>query len=181
MGGFGMLIFDLQMERIYMYILLAAGALTVLYVFFGDIAGFGEVLPMFKPTVVLAFIIFGAALGFLLETATQFNEWSILLIAAAVAAVLDLLFYFFILLPLSAAESATAYSEDSLPGQVANVVIPIPVDGYGEVILETYAGAISKRATGYDNEAIGQDQKVLIIEVNDSTLYVQAYKPLDFT
>lgn len=176
-----MLIFGLPMEQIYMYVLLAAGALTVLYVFFGDIADFGEALPMFNPTVVLAFITFGAAIGFLLETATQFNEWSVLMIAAALAAVLDLLLYFFILLPLSSAESSIAYSEDSLPGQVANVIIPIPVDGYGEVVLETYAGVISKRATGYDNEAIGQDQKVLIIEVNDSTLYVQAYEPLDFT
>ena len=176
-----MLIFGLSMEQVYMYVLLIAGALTVLYVFFGDVANLEEALPIFNPTVVLTFITFGAATGFLLETATQFNEWSILVIAVAVAVALDLLFYFFILLPLSSAESSIAYSEESLPGQVANVIIPIPVDGYGEVVLETYAGIISKRATGYDNEAIDQDQRVLIIEVNDSTLYVQAYKPVDFT
>ena len=101
--------------------------------------------------------------------------------AAMAAVVLDLLLYLFILLPLSSAESSIAYSDESLLGQVANVIIPIPVDGYGVVVLETYAGMISKRAAGYDNEAIGQDQKVLIIEVNEGTLYVQAYEPLDFT
>ena len=176
-----MMVFGLTMEQLYMYILLGAGALTVLYVFFGDVAGMEEALPMFNPTVILAFITFTAAIGFLLETATEFNEWSVLGIAAMAAAVLDLLLYLFILLPLSFAESSIAYLDESLPGQVANVIIPIPVDGYGEVVLETYAGMISKRATGYDNEAIGQDQKVLIIEVNEGTLYVQTYEPLDLT
>lgn len=176
-----MIVFGLSMEQLYMYILLAAGALTVLYVFFGDIAELGEALPVFNPTVILAFITFGSAIGLLLETATTLNEWTVLGIAAGAAAILDLCLYFFILLPLSTAESSIAYSEDSLPGQVANVIIPIPADGYGEVVLETYAGMISKRATGYDNEAIGQDQKVLIIEVNNGTLYVQAYEPLNFT
>ena len=176
-----MMAFGLPIEELYMYILLAAGAVTVLYVFFGDITDVGEALPVLNPTVILAFITFSAAIGLLLETATSFNEWAVLAIAAMSAAVLVLLLYFFILLPLSSAESSIAYSEESLPGQVANVIIPIPVDGYGEVVLETYAGMISKRATGYDNEAIDQDEKVLIIEVNDGTLYVQAYKPLDFT
>lgn len=176
-----MIVFGLPMEQLYMYILLVAGGLTVLYVFFGDIADVGEALPVFNPAVILAFVTFGSAIGFLLETATELNEWPVMAIAAGAAVVLDLLLYFFILLPLSSAESSIAYSEESLPGQVANVIIPIPVDGYGEVVLETYAGMISKRAAGYDNEAIGQDQKVLIIEVNDGTLYVQAYEPLDFT
>ncbi|MBT2570587.1 hypothetical protein [Planococcus sp. ISL-110] len=172
-----MLIFSLSMEQLYMYLLLAAGALTVLYVFFGDIADLGEALPVFNLHVILAFITFGSAIGLLLESATELNEWTVLAIAAGVAATLDLFFYVFILVPLSSAESSIAYSEDLLPGQVGRVIIPIPVDGYGEVVLENYAGMISKRATGYDNEAIGQDQKVLIIEVNDGTLYVQAYKP----
>ena len=176
-----MFIFSLPMEQVYMYILLAAGALTVLYVFFGDIADPGDALPVFSPTVILAFITFSAAIGFLLEVATEFNEWSVLGIAAMAAVLLDILLYFFILLPLSSAEASIAYSDESLPGQVAKVILPIPVDGYGEVVLETYAGMISKRATGYDNEAISQDEKVLIIEVNEGTLYVRAYEPLDFT
>ncbi|AQU78177.1 MULTISPECIES: hypothetical protein [Planococcus] len=173
-------VFGFPMEQLYMYILLAAGALTVLCVFFGEVAEFGEGFPVFNPIVILAFVTMGSAIGFLLETATTFDEWSVLGIAVVAAVLLDLLLYFFILLPLSSAESSIAYSEDSLPGQVANVITPIPVDGYGEVVLETYAGMISKRAAGYDNEAIGQDEKVLIVEVNDGTLYVRAYVPVNF-
>ncbi|MDQ0429694.1 hypothetical protein QOZ98_002522 [Planomicrobium stackebrandtii] len=172
-----MAVFGLPMEQLYMYVLLASGALTVLYVFFGDIADLKGGLPVFNLTVILAFIIFGSAIGFLMETATELSEWAILAISGGAATILTMVLYFLILLPLSAAESLSAYSEEPLPGQMANVIISIPVDGYGEVVLENCAGMISKRATGYNNEAISQDEKVLIVEVNDGTLYVQASKP----
>ncbi|MGK7378941.1 hypothetical protein ACSFXN_13990 [Planococcus sp. 1R117A] len=171
-------LFGLSMEQLYMYTLLFAGALTVLYVFFGDIADAGDGLPFFNPTIILAFITLLAAAGYLLEVTTKLDSLAILGIAAVVALLFDILLYFFILLPLSSAESSIAYTDESLLGQVAKVIIPIPVDGYGEVIIETYGGIISKRATGFDNEAIGQDRQVLIIEVKDGTLYVRDYEPL---
>jgi membrane protein implicated in regulation of membrane protease activity len=178
MGGFGMELFGLSMEQVYMYTLLAAGALTVLYVFFGDAADAGDGIPFFNPTVVLAFVTLMAAAGYLFEAATNLNGMAVIGIAAIVAAVLDALLYFFILLPLSSAESSIAYTDESLLGQVAKVIVPIPVDGYGEVVIETYGGIISKRAAGFDNEAIEQERQVLIIQVNDGTLYVRDYEPM---
>lgn len=176
-----MMIFGVSMEQLYMYILLAAGALTVLHVFFGGMIDLGDVLPAFNPTVILAFLTFGAAIGFLLETATAFDEWSVLGLAIMGATLLAILLYFFILLPLSSAESAIVHSEELLSGQVANVIVPIPEDGYGEVVLETYEGTISKRATSYDNEAIDRDEKVTIIEISNDTLYVQVCEPFNVT
>ncbi|MCH4826504.1 MAG: hypothetical protein N2C11_04980 [Planococcus sp. (in: firmicutes)] len=171
-------LFGLPMEQLYMYILLAAGALTVLCVFFGEVAEFKSAWPLFSPIVILAFVTFGSAIGFLMETATEFNEWSVLGISVLAAAFLDLLLYFLILLPVSSATSA--YSEESLSGQVADVSVPIPEGGYGEVIIETYSGVISKRAAGYNNEAIDRDEKVIIVEVSEGTFYVQTYTSLDF-
>lgn len=173
-------VFGLPMEQVYMYTLILAGALTVLYVFFGDIAEAGEGIPFFNPAAILAFFTLAAAIGFVLEAATNLSSLAILGISAGGAIVLDLLLYFFILLPMSSAEASLAYTDDALLGQVGKVIIPIPVDGYGEVVIETYSGMISKRATGYDNEAIGQERQVLIIEVNDGTLYVRDYEPVAF-
>ncbi|MGI2328767.1 hypothetical protein [Planococcus sp. YIM B11945] len=173
-------LFGLAMEQLYMYILIIAGAITVLYVFFGDIADGGDAIPFFNPTVILAFFTLAAAAGFLLETLTGIDSLAIIGMSVAIAVLLDFLLYFFVLLPLSSAEASIAYTDESLLGQVARVIIPIPVDGYGEVALETYGGMIAKRAAGFDNEAIGQDQQVLIIEVRDSTLYVREYEPVSF-
>ena len=51
--------------------------------------------------------------------------------------------------------------------------MPIPVDGFGEVVIETTSGMISKRATGYDNEAIDYDETVLVVDVKDGTLLLE--------
>ena len=171
-------VFGLPMEHLYMYVLIFAGALTVLYVFFGDIADSGDAVPFLNPAVLLAFVTLLSAAGYLLEAATQWSSLMILLIASAAAFFLDLLLYFFVLVPLASAESSIAYTDESLAGQVAKVITPIPVDGFGEVIIETYGGNISKRATGYDNEAIEHGRSVLIIEVADGTLYVRDYEPM---
>lgn len=171
-------VFGLPIAQLYMYILIFSGALTVLYVFFGDVADVGDGVPFLNPAVLLAFFTLLSAGGYLLEAATDWSSPAILLAAAAGAFFLDLLLYFFVLVPLASAESSIAYTDESLAGQVAKVITPIPVDGYGEVVIETYGGIISKRATGYDNEAIEHGKSVLIIEVADGTLYVRDYEPM---
>ena len=170
-------LFGLGVDQIYMYGLLVAGILTLFYVLFGDMADAGEGLPLLNPAVLLAFFTLFFAIAFLLEKASGLNSSSIVLVSAIAAVVLDTLLYFFVLLPLKSAEASIAYTEESLLGQVARVIIPIPANGYGEVVLETYGGMISKRATGYDNEPIAQDEQVLIIEIDGGTVYVRQYQP----
>ena len=83
----------------------------------------------------------------------DWNSGIILAIALVIAFVLDLLLYFFVLLPLSSAEVSLAYTDESLTGQVGKVIVPVPVDGFGEIVIETVNGLISKRATGYENSS----------------------------
>ncbi|HWI49789.1 MAG TPA: hypothetical protein VNU45_16370 [Rummeliibacillus sp.] len=168
-----------SVEQWYLYSLIFLAICMVLYLFFGDIAdGVGEGIPFFNPTVILAFLTFFAALGFIIEIFTSLNSILIGIISAVLSLVLDVLLYYFILIPLKSAEVSMAYTEESLGGQVGKVIVPIPVDGFGEVIVETVNGIISKRATSYDNVAIPYDSKVLIVEVAKGTLYVREYEPL---
>lgn len=69
-----------------------------------------------------------------------------------------------------------AYTEESLEGQVGKVIVPIPTNGYGEIVIESVNGIISKRATGFENEPIDYDQQVLIIEAKEGTVYVKKYE-----
>lgn len=170
-------LFGIEIAQLYMYGLIIAGALTLLYVLFSDMADAGEGLPLLNPAVLLAFFTLFFAIAFLLERVTGMDSLTIMVIAAIAGVVLDILFYFFVLLPLKSAEASIAYTEESLLGQVAKVIVPIPADGFGEVVLETYGGMISKRATGYNNEPIAQDEQVLIIEIEGGTLYVREYEP----
>lgn len=174
-------LFGLPIMQIYLAVLIVSGLATLLYLFFSDMAeGIGEVSPLLDPAVILAFITFVSAVGYILELATAWNSGIILVIAFAAAFVLDLLLYFFVLLPLRSAEVSLAYTDESLAGQVGKVIVPIPVDGFGEIVIETVNGILSKRAAGYENTAIEYGKEVLIIEVKEGTFIVKEYEPFRF-
>lgn len=169
------------MEQIYFYALLIMGAVTILYVFFGDIAdGIGEGIPFFNPTVMMAFVTFVSASGYILEATTSWYSWIILTASIVIGAILDILLYFFFLLPMSLAEVSTAYTDESLAGEIGKVITPIPTDGYGEIVIDTVNGLLSKRATGFDNEEIAYGKEVLVIDVKEGTFLVREYEVFDF-
>lgn len=174
-------LFGMPVINVYLTVLIIAGLATVLYLFFSDISeGIGEASPFLDPAVILAFISFTSAVGYILELMTNWNHLLILLIALATATVLDFLLYFFVLLPLKSAEVSLAYTDESLTGQVGKVIVPVPVDGFGEIVIESVNGIISKRAAGYENQPIDYGKEVLIIEVKEGTFIVKEYEPFRF-
>ena len=174
-------LFGLPIVQFYLYALIILALITILYVFFSDVAeGIGEGSPFLDPAVVLSFLTFTAATGYILELVVSWNSGIILIVALAIAFVLDLLLYFFVLLPLSSAEVSLAYTDASLAGQVGKVIVPVPVDGFGEVVIETVNGLISKRASGYENSSIDYGKEVLVIDVKEGTLIVKEYEPFRF-
>lgn len=105
-----------------------------------------------------------SAAGFILEKLALFSSGWNIVAAILIGIILSVLFYLFILVPLKSADVSLAYTEESLGGQLGRVIVPIPIDGFGEVVIETASGMISKRAVGFDNETIDYDTTVLIVE-----------------
>ena len=87
-------LFGIEIAQLYMYGLIIAGALTLLYVLFSDMADAGEGLPLLNPAVLLAFFTLFFAIAFLLERVTGMDSLTIMVIAAIAGVVLDILFYF---------------------------------------------------------------------------------------
>lgn len=166
-----------EIEQVFLYGLIGIGLITILYVLFADAID-GMDSGVFNPTTVLSFLLFICASGFILLKLTDWDEKIVIIVALIISSVLTFLLYFFILVPLASAEVSTAYTNESLQGQVGRVIVPIPVDGFGEIVIETVNGIISKRATGFDNEEIDYDKKVLIIDVDKGTFLVKEYVPL---
>lgn len=168
-----------SMEQVYFFVLVLMAAVTFLYLFFGDVTeAIGEGIPFLHPTLVLAFITLTSASGFFFEWLTDLNSVIILIASLLIAGVLDVLIYFFVLIPMASAEVSLAYTDEQLAGQVATVIIPIPADGYGEILIETVNGNLAKRATGLENEDIDYGKTVLVVEVEDGTFYVKEYEPI---
>lgn len=174
-------VFGMAIDELYLPILIISGIVTLLYLFFSDLTdGSGELFPLLDPAVLLPFITLTATWGYVLELATGLSSGVILGISLGAAAILDFLLYFFILLPLKSAEVSLAYSDESLAGKVGKVIVPIPADGFGEIVIETVNGVLSKRAAGYENVPIDYGKEVLIIEVNAGTFIVKEYEPFRF-
>ncbi|MDW0110081.1 hypothetical protein [Sporosarcina aquimarina] len=174
-------LFGMTISELYLPILIIAGIATLLYLFFSDLTdGAGDAFPLLDPAVILPFITLTATWGYVLELATNLSSVFVLVISLAAAGILDFLLYFFILLPLKSAEVSIAYTDESLAGKVAKVIVPIPEDGFGEIVIETVNGVLSKRASGYDNVPIDYGKEVLIIEVVTGTFIVKEYEPFRF-
>ncbi len=174
--------FGYSLEMIYLTILIIIGCCTVLYLFFSDLADVSvDGIPFFDPAVILSFITFTAAVGYFLEKFFSFSSLINLLIAIVIASLFTALLYYFLLVPLRSAEVSLAYTEESLESQVGKVIVPVPLDGFGEIVIETVNGVISKRAASYHHVEIPYDTQVLIIEMRDGTAFVAIYEKEEFT
>ena len=168
--------FGYSIETIYLIILIVIGCCTILYLFFADVADVSiDGTPFFDPAVILSFITFTSAAGYLLEQFTGLTSF-ITFIALIIASLLTALLYFFLLFPLRSAEVSLAYTEESLEGQVGKVIVPVPLEGFGEMVIETANGIISKRAASFHQVEIPYDTQVLIIEMRDGTAMVAIYE-----
>lgn len=180
-GGMAMELFGLPIMQVYLYGLMIAGVATVLYIFISDFTdGVEDIHPLLDPAIILSFITFTCAGAYILEKTVLWGSFIILGVAIAIAIVLDTLLYFFVLVPLRSAEVSMVYSNDQLMGQVGRVIISIPENGYGEIVIETINGRINKRAVGYENIPIEYGKEVLIIEVKEGAFVVKEYEPFRF-
>jgi len=170
-------LFGTPIETIYLYTLFIIGALTVLFIFFGDAAhGTAAGLDFLNPVIVLAFITFMSATGYILEKVTSLNSYLILVIAVIISFILDVILNIFVLLPLSKAEESLVYTAESLNGRVGKVIITIPANGFGEVVLESTSGMISKSARSFDDSTIKEGATVLVIDAETGFLTVKEYE-----
>ena len=169
--------FGYSIETIYLTVLIVIGCCTVLYLFFADFADVSiEGAPFLDPAVILSFITFTSAAGYLLERLFDLSSMIIFIIALVISSLLTALLYYFLLIPLRSAEVSLAYTDESLESQVGKVIVPIPIDGFGEIIIETVNGIISKRAASFHQVEIPYDTQVLIIEMRDGTAMVAIYE-----
>jgi hypothetical protein len=174
-------IFGYPLQTIYLAGLIIGGVLTLLYILLGDILeGIFEAIPdgYLNPTLILAFMTFFSSSGYLFEKLTAINSLIIFIVSGIIALLLVTVLNIFVLIPLSSAEESLAYSEEDLKGRIGKVIISIPKDGFGEVILEGNGGTIAMSATGFENEAIPFESEVLVIDVKESVLYVTPHERL---
>jgi hypothetical protein len=170
------------METMYLACLIVGILYAVVSVIFGDwlsqaldgvfdflsSEGWSFLQPM---TLVGSITVFGGA-GYLLTEYSALGGWSILLLAALIAAAAGAAVYFLYVRPMENSENSIAFSMQSLPGALGEVIVPIPGEGYGEVLLKVGAGVTNQIAASFEGKPIPAQSKVVVVDVKDGTLYV---------
>ncbi|MCK1991068.1 hypothetical protein GW626_12055 [Peribacillus muralis] len=169
-------LFGVPLQTIYLYGLIIFGGLTFLFILFNDIFSGLELPDLLNPTLIFSFLTVFFASGFLLESLTELNSVMNAAISLLISFSIVTLLNVFVLIPISSAEESLTFHDNDLRGRVGRVLTSVPVDGFGEVLIESISGSIAKTAASYQNEEIVSDTKVLIIEVKNGVIYVMPHE-----
>jgi len=143
---------------------------------FLSLDGWSWLQPM---TIVGGITVFGGA-GLMLDRYTGLGTAAVLLLALLLAVVIGAGVYFFYVKPMQNTENSTGYSVQDMSGKLAEVLVPIPSSGYGEIVIRMGpAGVTNQMAQSFDGEPIEAGAKVVIVEVKNGELYVSKVD-LDF-
>ena len=173
------------MLGVYWGCLIVGALLAVLTIVFGEVLGGAldgmlEFLSLdgvgVEPGSVLGGVtIFGGA-GVLLTQYTALGTWWTAVSALAIALALSAALHFFYFKPMKAAENSTAFSLSELVGSIVEVTVPIPAQGYGEVMVSLGTGRTNQIAASWERKAIPRSSKAVVVEVKDGVLYVSPYE-----
>lgn len=130
-----------------------------------------------KPVVIAGAVAgFGGA-GILLDQYTPWPSALVLIASIVIALLLAAAAYFGYVLPMQNSENSVSFSMQDLSGKLAEVTIPIPADGYGEVMLQIGATHTNQIAASLENDAIEAGARVVVVHVKEGTLYVSRMEP----
>lgn len=122
-------------------------------------------------TIVGGITIFGGA-GLLLERYSGLTWTMIALLALLIAIAGAIAVFFLYVRPMENSENSIAFTLGSLAGSLGEVIVPIPEQGCGEVLVKVGAGNTNQIAASYEERAIPSGSRVVVVEVREGVLYV---------
>lgn len=131
-----------------------------------------------KPIITASAITSFGGAGILLDRYTGLGAVFVVILAIGVAVVLSVVVYFTYVKPMENSENSTGFSEAELPGKIGEVTVPIPAQGYGEVMVKLVGGNTLHIASSWDRKEIPSGTAVVVIETaKDGTVQVSELYP----
>lgn len=130
-----------------------------------------------KPVITASAVTSFGGAGILLDRYTGLGSAGVVVFALLIALVLSVAIYFVYVRPMEKSENSTGYSASELPGKVGEVTVPIPADGYGEVMVTLVAGNTIHIASSWDSREIPAGTVVVVVDAKDGTVQVSELYP----
>ncbi|WP_088228249.1 protease [Desulfosporosinus sp. FKB] len=133
-------------------------------------------LDVLQPMVLVGGItVFGGS-GIMLNQYTHLEPVSAAIVSLVISSLVSIGVYFSYIKPMKNSENSTGFSMKDLVGKIAEVTVPIPVEGYGEVVLKAGAGNTNQIAGNLDSVEIPSGTRVVVGKEIDGILYVFRYE-----
>lgn len=174
------------MLEVYWGLLVGGAVLVLVMIVFGEVldALFDGILSFLSldgagfihPLTVIGGLTILGGMGVMLTAYTPLAGWFVFILSLCTALLLSAAMYLFYLKPMQQAENSLAYSMQELVGMIVEVSVPVPADGYGEVIAAKPGSGITHHiAASWDNQTLHRDTQAVVIEVKDGVLYVTPF------
>lgn len=127
-----------------------------------------EGYSLFRPTVIASWVtIFGGA-GLLLHEYTELSNKAVLILTFLIASALAVGLYLAYIRPMERSENSVGFSIRELTGLIGEVMVPIPAQGFGEVIIQVGAARSNYIASSFDGTDIPSEARIIVVEVDAS-------------
>ncbi|MCA0753908.1 protease [Paenibacillus sp. N4] len=170
------------MEALFLACLIGGILYAVVSVVFGDFVGqalegafdflSADSHAWFSPTAFVGGITAFGGAGLLLERYSGLGTAAALFLALLTAIAAGAGVFFLYVRPMEKSENSIAFSIEGLTGMPAEVLVPIPASGCGEVMVKVGAGFTNQIAASFDGVDIAGGAKVVVVETKDSILLV---------
>lgn len=170
------------MEALYLSCLAGGVLFAVVSVLFGDVVsnaldGILDFMSVdiLKPMVVASAVtVFGGA-GILITRHTTLTVIPNLLLSIIIAIIISVIVYFLYVKPMENTENSTGYSIHDLVGRIGVITIPVPIMGYGEVMVKFGAGNVLHIASSLEQNELPAGTRVVIVDEVDGVLRVTEF------
>ncbi|GAB6929440.1 hypothetical protein JCM10914A_34230 [Paenibacillus sp. JCM 10914] len=167
------------MEAIYLGCLIGGVLFAIVSVILGDILssaldGLLDFLSVdfFNPVVIAGGITVFGGTGIMLTKYTDMTTGAHVTLSVLSAIVISIIVYFGYVKPMENSENSTGFSMKELGGKIGVVTVPLPTEGFGEVMVKVGASNTLHTASSFDRKKIAAGDRVVVIDVVDGVLRV---------
>jgi membrane protein implicated in regulation of membrane protease activity len=133
-------------------------------------------LDFLQPLLIVGGITAFGASGLFYSSLFGINGSALAGLSLITTFIITSLIYFLHLRKMKNTESSIAYSIQDMLGKIATVNIPIPEEGYGEIIVKTRTGVMGFTANSMDKVLLEQGTRVVIVQLNGRVFAVSELK-----
>ncbi|MEK4063575.1 MULTISPECIES: protease [unclassified Paenibacillus] len=137
-----------------------------------DVASF----DFLNPAVLAGGVtVFGGA-GILLTRYSRLEDGAVLALSLLIAAFMGVVLYLGVVKPMDKSEMSNGFSMSELPGKIGEITVPIPAQGYGEIMVKFGAGNSLHTAASFEQLSLPAGIKVVVVEVREGVALVTEFE-----